>query len=101
MKKILFSLIAIIFFYSSISLSQTQSDIELNKTELAEKVKSEFIHAWEGYKKYAWGHDALKPLSKSYKDWYGVSLYMTPIDAFDTMKLMKLDKQAQEAKQLY
>ncbi len=98
MNKILLSLISILFFYSSISLSQIQSDIKFNKSALTEKVKSEFLHAWNGYKKYAWGHDVLKPLSKGYEDWYGVSLYMTPIDAFDTMKLMKLDKQAKEAK---
>uniref|UniRef100_A0A8R1XT63 alpha-1,2-Mannosidase n=1 Tax=Onchocerca volvulus TaxID=6282 RepID=A0A8R1XT63_ONCVO len=29
-----------------------------------------FKHAWEGYKKYAWGHDHLKPVSKSYNDWF-------------------------------
>ncbi len=90
----------IIFLFAIPLFSQTKNNSKVDKAALAEKVKSEFIHAWEGYKKYAWGHDALKPLSKSYKDWYGVSLYMTPIDAFDTMKLMKLDKQAQEAKAL-
>jgi hypothetical protein len=29
-------------------------------------VRAEFLHAWNGYKKYAWGHDDLKPLSKSF-----------------------------------
>ena len=88
--------------FSTITKASTsgKGDSQINKKELAEKVKEEFIHAWDGYKKYAWGHDELLPLSKSYKDWYGVSLYMTPIDAFDTMKLMKLDKQANEAKAL-
>lgn len=73
---------------------------KINKTQLAKEVKEEFLHAWEGYKKYAWEHDELKPLSKSYKDWYGVSLLMTPVDAFDTMTLMGLTKEATEAKQL-
>jgi len=27
----------------------------------AERVKAEFLHAWNAYKQYAWGHDALKP----------------------------------------
>ena len=66
----------------------------------AEMVKAEFLHAWNGYKQYAWGHDALKPLSKTYHDWYGESLLMTPVDAFDTMILMGLTKEAAEAKQL-
>jgi mannosidase alpha-like ER degradation enhancer 2 len=63
-------------------------------------VRSEFLHAWEGYKSYAWGHDQLKPLSRSYRDWHAASLYMTPLDAFDTMLLMGLAVEAQEAKQL-
>lgn len=66
----------------------------------AEKVKQEFLYAWSAYKKYAWGHDQLKPLSKTFRDWYGESLLMTPVDAYDTMLLMGLKKEAEEAKQL-
>jgi ER degradation enhancer, mannosidase alpha-like 2 len=66
----------------------------------SDSVRKEFLHAWNGYKQYAWGHDALKPLSKQPKDWYRVSLLMTPVDAFDTMVLMGLKKEAAEAKQL-
>ncbi|MBI4721178.1 MAG: glycoside hydrolase family 47 protein, partial [Chitinivibrionia bacterium] len=69
-------------------------------TVLAGKVKTEFLHAWQGYKQYAWSHDMLKPLSKTSHDWYGVSLLMTPVDAFDTMKLMGLEAEAREAKEL-
>ena len=71
-----------------------------SQENLADSVKSEFLHAWNGYKKYAWGHDALKPLSKTPRDWYSSSLYMTPVDAFDTMVLMGLQNQAAEAKKL-
>ncbi|HKJ34577.1 MAG TPA: glycoside hydrolase family 47 protein, partial [Balneolales bacterium] len=34
----------------------------VDKAAMAKKVKAAFIHAWDGYKKYAWGHDELKPL---------------------------------------
>jgi mannosidase alpha-like ER degradation enhancer 2 len=61
---------------------------------MANRVRQEFLHAWNGYKKYAWGHDELKPLSKSYRDWHSVSLYMTPVDALDTMILMGLKDEA-------
>jgi mannosidase alpha-like ER degradation enhancer 2 len=61
-----------------------------NRQKLAAEVKTEFLHAWTGYKKYAWGHDDLKPLSKTYHDWYSESLLMTPVDALDTMMLMGL-----------
>lgn len=63
-------------------------------------MKKEFLHAWTGYKTYAWGHDELLPLSRTYKDWYGQSLLLSPIDAFGTMKLMGLEKEAKEAKNL-
>lgn len=61
---------------------------------LAAEVKAEFLHAWNGYKKYAWGHDDLKPLSKTYHDWYPQPLLMTAVDSLDTMILMGLDEEA-------
>lgn len=91
MQKLLFLLIA-----TGIACSPTESE----KEQLAEQVKQEFLHAWNGYKTHAWGNDALLPLSKSSKNWYDVSLLMTPIDAFDTMLLMGLDKEAAETKEL-
>src|SRR6266571_3299845 len=65
-----------------------------DRQKLATSVRAEFLHAWNGYKKYAWGHDDLKPLSKTYHDWYGEPLLMTPVDALDTMILMGLKKEA-------
>src|ERR1044072_3367340 len=67
--------------------------------QLAAEVKAEFLHAWMGYKKYAWGHDDLKPLSKTYHDWYPQPLLMTAVDALDTMILMDLDDEAAATKQ--
>ena len=61
-------------------------------------VRAEFLHAWYGYKKYAWGHDDLKPLSKGYHDWYAEPLLMTPVDALDTMILMGLKDEATDTK---
>jgi hypothetical protein len=63
-------------------------------------VKTEFLHAWRNYERYAWGHDALRPLSKTPHDWYGQSLLMTPVDTLDTLVLMKLDAEAAKAKAL-
>jgi mannosidase alpha-like ER degradation enhancer 2 len=67
---------------------------------LAQRVKDEMRHAWQGYKQYAWGHDALKPLSKTPHDWYEHSLLMTPVDALDTLVLMGLKDEANEAREL-
>lgn len=66
----------------------------------SDSVKAEFLHAWNGYKKYAWGHDALKPLSKQPHDWYRQSMYMTPVDAYDVMRIMGLSNEAAETKKL-
>ncbi len=71
-----------------------------SRAGLADSVRAAFQHAWSGYKRYAWGHDELKPLSNGFRDWHDVSLYMTPLDAFDTMLIMGLHTEASEAKQL-
>ncbi|MFC1574510.1 GH92 family glycosyl hydrolase [Gemmatimonadota bacterium] len=68
--------------------------------EMAAAVRTEFLHAWNGYLEFARGHDALRPLSRSYRDWYDTSLAMTPLDAFDTMLLMGLEEEAAVAKAL-
>lgn len=66
---------------------------------LAGRVKSEFLHAWRGYKKYAWGHDDLRPLSKTHHDWYGEPLLMTPVDSLDTLILMGFKEEAAETRE--
>ena len=64
----------------------------VDREAMATKVKAEFLYAWQGYRTYAWGHDALMPLSKKSHDWYGVSLHMSEIYGLDTMILMGLDR---------
>jgi mannosidase alpha-like ER degradation enhancer 2 len=80
--------------------AKAMSDAE--KAEMAERVRAATLHAWNGYKRYAWGHDALKPLTLKPFDWYGDghSLLMTPVDALDTLTLMGLKEQADEARTL-
>lgn len=58
----------------------------LNERQLA--VIEAFRHAWKGYKEFAWGHDELKPISKSFNEWFGLGL--TLIDALDTMWILGL-----------
>jgi len=66
---------------------------------MALQVRSEFLYAWNAYKQYAWGHDELRPLSKSYHDWHSGSLLMTPVDALDTMILMGLTDEADKTRE--
>ena len=49
-----------------------------------------FLHAWSAYKKYAWGHDELKPITKFWQEWMGVGL--TIVDSIDTMYIMGLHR---------
>jgi mannosidase alpha-like ER degradation enhancer 2 len=92
--------VSIFLILAIVSSSFAQSKQKINKKQLAEQVKSEFLHAWNGYKKYAWGHDDLKPLSKSYKDWYGQTLLMTPVDSLDTLILLGFKQEADTTRQL-
>ncbi|MGZ8847584.1 MAG: glycoside hydrolase family 47 protein, partial [Pyrinomonadaceae bacterium] len=78
----------------SVSAPLVFSQTGVNRPALAAEVRNEFLHAWNGYKKYAWGHDDLKPLSKTYHDWYAEPLLMTPVDSLDTMILMGLKDEA-------
>uniref|UniRef100_A0A672GCV9 alpha-1,2-Mannosidase n=1 Tax=Salarias fasciatus TaxID=181472 RepID=A0A672GCV9_SALFA len=59
-------------------------------------VRDAFRHAWKGYKEFAWGHDELRPISKSYSEWFGLGL--TLIDALDTMWILGLKEEFEEAR---
>ena len=78
----------------------TRSRKDTHARQVAARVRTEFLHAWNSYERYAWGHDALHPLTKTPHDWYGQSLLMTPVDALDTLILMNLDAEAAKAKAL-
>ena len=93
-SKLLFA-IALITLCAPGSFAQQRT----SRVTLANEVRKEFLHAWNGYKQYAWGHDDLKPLTKSYHDWYAEPLLMTPVDALDTMMLMGLNGEAKSTRE--
>lgn len=98
---ILFSSVLISSCHHSSRREASSADsIATLKRELADSVRQEFRYAWRAYTRYAWGHDMLKPISRSYADWYSRSLEMTPVDAFDTMLIMGLSAEADSAKKL-
>jgi hypothetical protein len=76
------------------------NEVAVDRAALASQVRAEFVHAWRGYERDAWGHDDLKPLSKSFRDWYGEPLLLTPVDALDTMILMGLKDDATKTREL-
>ena len=92
------SLLAAVAVFATYGCTRSREDEHAR--EFATRTRTEFLHAWNGYERYAWGHDALRPLSKTPRDWYGQSLLMTPVDALDTLILMHLDAEAERARSL-
>ncbi len=72
----------------------------MTRPQLAAAVREELLASWQAYEKYAWGHDELRPLSKTPRDWYGQSLLMTPVDSLDTLILLGFPAEADKARKL-
>ncbi|HYM61623.1 MAG TPA: glycoside hydrolase family 47 protein, partial [Thermoanaerobaculia bacterium] len=93
--------LAVIFIASTLSAAAQENDVShLTRAQLAERVRSEFLASWKAYERYAWGHDELRPLSKTPRDWYDESLLMTPVDSLDTLILLGFPSEAEKAKTL-
>jgi len=71
----------------------------IDKKQMADRVKAEFLHAWSGYKQYCWGHDDLKPISKTCRDWYGMTILMTPVDSLDSLYLLGFKDEADKTRE--
>jgi hypothetical protein len=53
-------------------------------------------HSWAGYRKYAWGHDALRPLSRTGHNTTGLLTDM--VASLDTLMMLRMDAEYLEAK---
>ena len=99
MKQAIIALLIFMFLFSCKQVNKVEEIREIKDptlSKLQEEVKSETLRSWNDYKKYAWGHDVLLPISKSSFDWYEESLGISPIDAYSTLKVMGLDEEAKE-----
>ncbi|XP_064112684.1 endoplasmic reticulum mannosyl-oligosaccharide 1,2-alpha-mannosidase-like isoform X2 [Macrobrachium nipponense] len=72
-------------------------ELPVKKNARQEAVISAMKHAWRGYKAFAWGHDHLKPISRSLEDW--LHLGLTLVDALDTLWIMDLKEEFAEAQE--
>ncbi|KAK4057558.1 hypothetical protein OIO90_001203 [Microbotryomycetes sp. JL221] len=71
------------------SSDQLTNDEVLEQTRRRGWVKRAFLHAWEGYKEHAWGHDEIRPVSKGWNNGYngwGANI----VDNLDTLLIMNL-----------
>jgi len=96
--KTLFLLFGFLLVVGTTGMAQNTAG-SVDKAKLAASVKVEFLHAWTGYKKYCWGHDDLKPISKTCRDWYGTPVLMTPVDSLDSLYLLGFKKEADETRE--
>lgn len=60
---------------------------------VASQVRDEFIHAWQGYRRFAWGFDEVRPISGAGSNFFipGHSFGLSIIEAMDTLYVMELD----------
>src|SRR6187401_1303821 len=87
--------VAIFIFLTGNTIASAQA---VDRKRLTDDVRREFLHAWNGYKQYCWGHDDLKPLSKTCRDWYGTPVLMTAVDSLDSLYLLGFKKEADETR---
>jgi mannosyl-oligosaccharide alpha-1,2-mannosidase len=63
-----------------------------------DEVKEAFLHAWRGYRAFAFGHDELSPTTNGTNDSWG-GFGVTLVDALDTMMLMGLTDEVAAARE--
>ncbi|KAK7032613.1 hypothetical protein VNI00_012876 [Paramarasmius palmivorus] len=93
-------LLAIPFVFSTIVLAGSVQRLDLQLPASADAnrdaVKDIFLRSYDAYRKYAFGHDDVRPVSKGYVDsrnGWGASI----VDAMSTMHIMGLDDLFAEA----
>ncbi|KAF0482074.1 seven-hairpin glycosidase [Gigaspora margarita] len=76
--------------YTQPSSLQNVSSLESSNQFRANEIKNAFIYAFKGYKKYAWGHDEVQPVTNTTSDNYN-GWGVTIIDSLDTMIIMGIE----------
>jgi len=71
-------------------------DAKIAREKRQSKVKEQFLKAWAGYKKFAWGHDELSPVSGKFRDPF-CGWAATLVDTLDTLWIMGLHEEFEEA----
>lgn len=71
-------------------------DMERDREQRLKLVKEEFKKAWGGYKKHAWLHDELSPVSGKFRDPF-CGWAATLVDTLDTLWIMGLEDEFEEA----
>ncbi|KAJ8314609.1 hypothetical protein KUTeg_006759, partial [Tegillarca granosa] len=81
--------------------AQGGDPLDADVNEKRETVKEMMKHAWDSYKKYAWGSNELRPISRkghSASIFGSLSLGATIVDAIDTLYIMGLKERYKDAR---
>ncbi|KAL4910776.1 hypothetical protein BDW74DRAFT_2475 [Aspergillus multicolor] len=73
-------------------LKDESSSDKMQRLQQLDTIKSAFLHAWNGYKISAMGHDEVRPLRGGYKDTFN-GWGATLVDALDTLWIMDLKEE--------
>ncbi|CAG8720078.1 6403_t:CDS:10, partial [Cetraspora pellucida] len=104
-SRLLYNLGSRVYLNNVIQLPKVQYEFFSNETieekrlreSRRDSIKNGFLHAWNGYTKYAWGYDELLPLTNvgrnNFNGWGA-----TIIDALDTMWIMDLKEEFNRSK---
>ncbi|CAO3650173.1 unnamed protein product [Cunninghamella blakesleeana] len=83
----------------NITKEQTLPDSnELTNKQKQDLVKEAFLFAWNGYHKHSWGYDENRPVTNeplNTRNGWGATI----VDALDTLYIMGLEKEFEQAKQ--
>src|SRR5215472_10258 len=83
---------------ASVTLSPRRAWAMPDPEIIAEEIRDEFLHAWNGYRMFAWGHDEVKPVSGTPVNFFldDHSFGLSIIEAMDTLYVMGLDAELEE-----
>jgi len=71
-------------------------DARITREKRQSQVKEEFQRAWNGYRKHAWLHDELSPVTGNFRDPF-CGWAATLVDTLDTLWIMGLQEEFEEA----
>lgn len=77
--------------------SEDESEqIKSTRLQRLSRVKAELVRAWGAYRKFAWKHDELKPLSNGFQDPF-CGWAATLVDSLDTLWIADMKEEFDEA----
>jgi mannosyl-oligosaccharide alpha-1,2-mannosidase len=78
------------------TFKEETADVKALREKRQSKIRDEFKKAWGGYKKKAWMHDELSPVSGGFRDPFS-GWAATLVDSLDTLWIMGLEDEFKEA----